>query len=129
MRAHFYYGLALLCGIAFAEKPTVKVKDVPVEQDTTISIKKGTTGDCIEYEILEGTEEVFGMPDYDRMKALASWKTACSEWRESMREMNKDNRLLTLNCNAPKASKEDDRFTFLSTGTYRVKVKVRERGK
>ena len=46
-----------------------------------------------------------------------------------MREMNKENQLLTLNCNSPKLAKEEDRYTFQSSGSYRVKVKVKERDK
>lgn len=123
-------GLLALSAVAHAEKAGLKIKDIPADQDTSIVIKKGAAADqCTEYEVLDGTEEVFGMPDYDRSKALSSWKTACNEWKQSMREMNKENQLLTLNCSSPKATKEDDRFTFLSTGSYRVKVKIRERGK
>lgn len=113
---------------ANAEKAKVKINDIPTDEDTSIIIKKGAVADqCVDYEILSGNEEVFGVPEYDRSKAYASWKTACNEWKQSMKDMNKENQLLTLNCSSPKPTKEEERFTFQSNATYRVKVKVRDK--
>ena len=74
---------AILTVSASAEKAGVKVQDIPTNEDTSIVIKKGAVNDqCTEYEILTGTEEVFGLPEFDRSKAMATWKTSCSEWKQ-----------------------------------------------
>jgi len=39
-----------------------------------------------------------------------------------MREMNKGNQMITLNCNSPTAEKSSDMTTYKSTGTYKMKV-------
>ncbi len=114
--------------LAHAEKAGVKLKDIPTDGDTSIIIKKGAIADqCVDYQIIDGTEEVSGDPAYDRGEAFSSWKSACDEWKKSMKEMNKGNQIITLNCNSGKASKEDDRFAFVSTGSYKLKTKVREK--
>lgn len=113
---------------AIAENASVKVKDIPTNQDTSIVIKKGAVPDqCVQYEIVTGNEEVFGTAEYDRGKAYSSWQTACKEWRQSMREMNKDNQIISLNCNKPQAQKEEERFTFQSNGNYKMKVKIKDK--
>lgn len=120
--------LFLLPFAASAEKTGVKVTDIEGKDDTSIVIKKGpVTDQCVQYEILSGSEEVFGMAEYDRSKAYTSWKTACEDWKKGMREMNKGNQLLSLNCNSPKATKEDERFTFQSAGTYKMRLKMRDK--
>ena len=101
--------------------------EIPV-QDTTITVKKGVPEtQCVAFEVIDGKEEVTGDPEFDRAKAHTSWKTACAEWKKEMREMNKDNQILTLNCNGAKASKDTDRHSYHSTGTYKIKVRVREK--
>jgi len=113
---------------AQAEKAGLKLKDIPTDGDTSIIIKKGATTDqCIDYTILEGNEEITGNPEYDRGEAFSSWKSACAEWKASMKDLNKGNQILTLNCNAGKALKEDDRVTYVSSGTYKIKTKIRDK--
>lgn len=130
-RAHFLFLLAgLLLGTeVWAEKAGVKVSDIDAKEDTSIIIKKGAPIDqCVQYEIVSGNEEVFGTSEFDRTKAYASWKTACNEWKQSMREMNKGNNVITLNCNSPQITKEDDRYTYQSSGTYKIKLKMKDKG-
>ncbi len=122
-------GLLLLAScFAYAEKASVKVEEVPTSQDTSIVIKKGTlTQDCTEYEILDGKDEIAGDLNYARGGAMTAWKQACKEWKTSMKEMNKDNQILSLNCNSPTADKDGDQFVYKSNGTYKMKVKIREK--
>lgn len=116
--------------LAYAEKAQVKVDEIPTQEDTTITIKKGTTdptGDqCTIYHMVSGQDEIFGYQEYERNKAYKSWEVACVQWKQSMKELNKDNQILTLNCNLPKPSKEDDRTVYRSMGTYKLKTKIRE---
>ena len=111
-----------------AEKAGLKVSNIDAAHDTTITVKKGVTKtQCLAFEIVSGSDDVSGDPEFDRAKAHASWKSACDAWKQSMREMNKDNQILTLNCNRPKLNKEADRHTYVSTGSYKIKVRVREK--
>lgn len=120
--------LGLFTVIATAEKATVKVSDVPTDQDTSIVIKKGapTADSCVEYQILTGNEEINGDAEYDRGKAYANWKIACAEWKKSMKELNKDNQFLTLSCGTTKGLKEDERHVFQSSGSYKLKTKIKD---
>ena len=114
--------------IAFAQKPKVKVSDIPTDEDTSITIRKGVQNtQCVQYDIVDGRDEIFGSPEYDRSKAYKSWQTACSEWKQSMREANRENSIITLNCQAPAVTKEGDQHTYKSNGTYKMKVKMAEK--
>jgi len=111
----------------FGKSPGVTVKDIPVSEDTSIVIKKGAaTKDCIEYELVDGQDEIVGDPDYDKTKARLSWKSACADWKKTFRELNKDNQVLAMNCNSPEMAKEETQFTFKSIGSYKIKTKKRE---
>lgn len=112
-----------------AETADVKVKGVNTNQDTSIIIKKGSTtaNECTHYEIVEGRDEITGDPNFAREGAQVSWKNACKEWKTSMREMNKGNQMITLNCNSPTQEKSGDMTTYKSTGTYKMKVLMTEK--
>lgn len=111
-------------------KTQVKVGDIDNQEDTSIIVKKGDVqGNCTEYAIVDGKEEIFGAPDYDRSKAYAGWKTACNEFKAHMKELNKENVLLTLHCAQPQGTKEGDQWVFKSAGTYKIKTKVKEKSK
>lgn len=118
-----------LTSACFAEKAQIKVNEINTDQDTSIVIKKGsdpTLKTCIEYQILDGKDEVNGSAEFDKSKALASWSTACKEWKASTKEMNKDNKILVLNCNRPVVEKEGDSYSYHSQGTYKFRVKIKE---
>jgi hypothetical protein len=117
-----------LVTVAFAGTADVKLKGVNTNEDTAIIIKKGAqVGDCVQYEIIDGHEEIAGDSNFAKETALNSWKTACKEWKASMREMNKDNQMIALNCNTPIADKANDQVAYKSTGSYKVKVKMQEK--
>ena len=123
----FIYLFGFLTILCHAKDPSVSVKDLPVGQDTSIVIKKGTQAkDCVEYEILDGKDEVAGEPDYDKTKARVSWKAACAEWKTTFRELNKQNQILAMNCNTPSMQKEESTYTYRSTASYKLKTKKRE---
>lgn len=112
----------------WAQKPAVTIKDVSTEQDTSIEIKKGTSSkQCVEYQIIDGKDEVFGEAQKERAQAYTSWKTACTEWKNNMREMNKENQILQLNCNNPESTKAEYLITFKSEGTYKIKTKIKDK--
>lgn len=110
----------------FAEKAAVKIEDINASGETAITIQKGAKKGCTIYEIIDGREEVFGGPEYDKSKALGSWKTACSEWRGQLKELNRENRIISVNCNQPVQSKDGEQYLFKSSATYKVRVKMAE---
>lgn len=114
--------------VVLAEKSSVKVEDIPTTgTDTSITIHKGgKPKDCTVYEIVDGHEDVFGGPEFDRSKALASLKTACAEWAKNFKEMNKENRVISVNCGQPVQSKEGEQYSFKSAASYKVRVKMQE---
>lgn len=36
---------------------------------------------CVQYQIVEGSDEVFGSPEPDRAQAYVRWKEACETWK------------------------------------------------
>ena len=121
--------LVLFSAVVIGETTAVKVEGIPTEPETTISIKKGAPvvgQQCIEYQIIEGSEEVNGQPDFDRKKAYQDWKSECDRWKISMKEINKTNEILTINCNKPKSSRDGEMLTYASSASYKMKVKVKE---
>ena len=125
-----FAGFALLASRASADKAAVKVNDIDTNQDTSIVIKKGDVqSNCTEYTIVEGQEEVFGSPDYDKGKARQSWKAACKEWKDGIKELNRENSVLAMSCGRPTESKEGDQWIFKGPATYKIKTKVREKSR
>lgn len=127
----FFLAALSLPALAQSGKPGLTLSDVPTNQDTSILIKKGPIeqGNLLappDFEVVEGKDEVSGEPTNDRKSAYASWKEQCNEWRKSMREMNKDNQLITLNCGTPTLKKEEYILTFNSMGTYKMRVRIRD---
>ncbi len=123
-------GSSLIAFSASADEQTtsIKVNNIKTDQDTAILIKKGGT-DALKpvYEIVEGDGDISGDPASGAVESLASWKTACAEWKKEIRELNKDNQVLILNCNkAHVESLPNGQRVYSSTGTYKLKVKTGE---
>ena len=79
---------------------------------SAVTIEKGKIPQWNEYQIIDGQDEIFGTPEYDRTRAYSSWKSACADWKKSMKEMNTDRQLLTLNCSSPAQSREGELITY-----------------
>ena len=43
-----------------------------------------------------------------------------------MKELNHDNKILTLNCNRPQENKDKYLTTFTSQGSYKLRVKLKD---
>ncbi len=113
---------------ALAEETKLGIKNIPTDSDTSILIQKGRPAGGIyrDYEVEAGSEEIAGEPVAGAKESLASWKQACAEWKKDMREMNQG-QLLSLSCGTPKGTKDQNLLmTQTSTGTYKIKVKVRD---
>lgn len=111
-----------------AEGPSVSVTGVPADQESTITIRKGSEASKSEtdYRIESGTEEINGDPVAGQEESYKSWKAACNEWKKDMREMN-GKALIALSCGTPHGSRDSSsRVTQSSSGSYKLKVRVRE---
>lgn len=114
---------------AFAQTADVKIKDVSTAENTAIFIEKNAervqSRTPREYEIVDGSEEIIGDPSNDEAVARKSWKAACNEWRNTMKELNKGT-ILALNCGRPKKEKESYNISFESVGVYKLRVRIRD---
>lgn len=115
----------------FAQSQKANVTEIPVDgnaQTTTIQIKKGDAVDAGRetHEILDGHSEVSGDPNPMSKGARESWKKACDDWKKEVKELNKENQVLILNCNSPKCAPEGGSTICKSEASYKVKVKLKK---
>lgn len=123
MKATFLVLVLFFSTQVFAQK--VGIKDIPADGDTTISIKKGDQTKA-EFEIVTDQAQISGEPEILSKAARTSWKKACDEWKKEIRELNKDNQVLSLNCGTPKCTKTDMTETVCtSDANYKLRVKIR----
>ena len=109
-----------------AQGPKVKVGDILTDEDTSVYIRKGIPLNMgPEFEIVSGSSEITGEPMAGSKESYASWKTACDDWKKETREMNKENAILALGCNSATKTQENGQQVYRSTGTYKLKVRVR----
>ncbi len=115
--------MSLTC-VAFAQEVGVKVDANNTSDDTTISIKKGSsaTTNKKKYVISEGREEVTGDKDVLKRNAEKNWKLACDAWKKETKEMNADNKVIALSCGSMSCAKEGVESTCKSNATYKIRV-------
>jgi|GEM_PF-867663 hypothetical protein len=128
--------LTLACLFAFqfsqAQNVGLKVDDINVEDGTTIEIKKGvkssgSIGTIVSaplYEITEGEESIDGDGAPLLKEARNNHKKACSDWKKEFKEMNKDNKIITMNCGKPACATEAMETVCTSKATYKMKVRL-----
>ena len=108
----------------------VSVKDIPAdEKDTTIHIHKGEkkTHECEpQYEVVTSEDEIGGDGDILKTKAKDSWKVACENWKNEIKNLNKENRILFLSCGSPNCGREDNSYICKSKGTFKARVKLKD---
>lgn len=113
--------------ITYAQTMDVKVKDVEASEPTTISIQKGsTTTNKKKYEVTEGSEDITGDKDVLKKNAEKNWKKACDEFKKEVKEMNKENKIVSLSCGTMVCSKEGVESTCQSKGTHKIRILVEE---
>ena len=124
----------LVMGVQASADPKASLKVDGINStsgDTSILIKKGDVSaqQCVEYQIVDGSEEVSGDPSMTKSAALRSWKSACADWKSQVKELNKSaqNALMALSCGSSAAVQDGEQWYYRSAGTYKLKVKVREK--
>lgn len=110
--------------IAKAEGVGVKVNDIDTTEDTTISIKKGasTVENKKKWVLTEGEEDISGDKDVVMKAAEKNWKKACTEWKAEFKEMNKENKIVSMNCGKMVCEKEGVESTCVSKAKTKVRV-------
>lgn len=124
--------LSLFSSPVLAQDHSVKVKTISLHEGQTASVsirkdkiqrKKSTTP---EFKIIQGSREVEGDPSASSKGALQNWKTACSEWKDELKELNKTNEIIALDCGKPIAGKADyQQKIYHSNGSYQIKVRMK----
>lgn len=114
--------LVLSMQVRAEEKTSVKINDMDTNQDTTISIKKGSAPAAKKWTLTEGEEEISGDKAALLKEAEKNWKSACTEWKKEFKEMNKENKIVSMNCGKMNCSKEGVESTCVSKATHKVRV-------
>lgn len=112
----------------FAQKAQLKMDDITTDQDTSITIKKGSSAVRSEpdYEIVSGSEEIAGDEEIDDKRALASWKESCETWKRETRELNTENKIIILSCGSKKRVRTENKHVYTSVGKYQIRVRIRD---
>lgn len=122
--------LLFIATMAFAQK--AGVTEIPISEDgttTTISVQKGTPtapGSRDTSEVLDGSAEIAGDPNVLMKGARENWKKACDEWKKEVKDLNKENQVIALNCGAPKCASESGGTVCKSAANYKVKVNLKK---
>lgn len=125
--------LALTAAQAFAQ--TANIKDLPLDGEegaTTITIEKGRPGvrpgqatQPVQNEVLDSSVEIEGEAAPLLKTAKANWKKACDDWKKEVKELNKDNQILSMNCGSSRCAPEATASTVCkSTATYKIRLKL-----
>ena len=116
----------ILSSSLYAQTVGVKVDDASAgETDTTITIKKGpqvAPGE-VKYEITEDADELSGDPAPLQKEARKNWQKACNDWKKELKELNTDNKILTMNCG--KADCTTSAMETVCKSTTKSKIRVR----
>ena len=116
--------LFMIPGFAFAQK--VDLDKMP-DGTTTYEISKNKKNDakCDDHwEVTEGSAEVTGDPTVMLKEANENWKKACDAWKKEFRSDNKENRIISINCNKPDCSSDAGGKVCVSKATYKIKTKL-----
>lgn len=116
-----------LLSIATAEEVGLKVDKINAQEDTTISISKGNKkSDKKKYTVSEGEDQITSDKEVVKKEAQKSWKTACTDWKKEFRDLNKDNKIISMSCGAMNCTKDGVESTCSSVAKYKVRVVVEE---
>ncbi|MGZ3743702.1 MAG: hypothetical protein ACXWRE_02255 [Pseudobdellovibrionaceae bacterium] len=118
----FYFSFISTIG-TFAFAQSMGLKDIPTDKETTIRIQKGAEEN--KYEITTGTDVIEGEAAPLLKEARANWKAACTDWKKELKELNKENQVISLSCGTMKCSTTAMETTCTSEGKNKIRVKVK----
>lgn len=76
-------------------------------------------------DVLEGKAEVIGDAKPLLRVAKESWAKACSDWKNEVKTLNKENQVIALDCGTPVCAPEGVTSVCKSTGTYKIKMIIK----
>lgn len=104
---------------------SVGIKDIPTSAaNTTIEIKKDNKAEK-EFEIISDDAEIEGDPAPLMKEARNNWKMACANWKQELKDLNKENQVLSMSCGSPECTTVGVETTCSSEGKYKLKVRVK----
>ena len=103
---------------------SVGIKDIPAEESTTIEIKKGTSGNK-EFEIVSSQNDIEGDAAPLLKEARNNWKKACADWKQEIKDLNKENHVISMSCGAMECSTVAMESTCRSKAQAKIKVRVK----
>ncbi len=116
-----------LLSIATAEEVGLNVDKINAQEDTTISISKGNKkSNTKKYTISEGENQITSDKEVVKKEAQQSWKMACSDWKKEFRDLNKDNKIISMSCGTMNCTKDGVESTCSSVAKYKVRIVVEE---
>ncbi len=121
-----FVGLSFVALAAVAQ--TTSINDIPTNSDgdTQITIGKGSGSRDRDFDIINGSGDVSGDTSPLSKGARDNWKKACAEWKAEIKDLNKENQVLALNCGNPDCKKEQHGTTCSSVGNYQLKVRIKK---
>lgn len=102
-----------------------------LEKDSAIVVQKTNTASLNrDYEIMSQEEDIAGDLVAGTEKAFKAWKDACAEWKKEVRENNKGNQIIQLNCGKPvmdRGMSSTGQYRYESKAVSKVRVKIRDK--
>ena len=108
--------------VGYESEAEIKTKAQP---GTIISVQKGTIPVNTDFSITEGNDEIEGDPSPLQSTARDNWKKECAEWKKELKDLNKENQVLSMSCGSAKCAPTGTAQTLCkSNATYKLKVRV-----
>lgn len=126
-----FVSLLMIGFSAVAQQVDVKGVDTDAEE-TTITVKKGKGGTTAAptcqpvFQVENGNEEIVADGALMVKGARTNWKKACDDWKKEFKGLNKDNRIISMNCGTASCGPEGAETVCKSTANYKVRIKMTE---
>jgi hypothetical protein len=122
--------LGISSSIANAVETTIKLKG-NFDEESSITVRKGSpapsSSETSDFEMISGDEAVYGDPVLGQTESYASWKEACAIWKQEVKDLNKGNQIILINCNRPTSTSEKNGLvTHHSRGTYKIRIPLKK---
>lgn len=114
--------LIFLPFVSFAQ--SVGIKDIPVQEGTTIEIKKGNVTNK-EFEIVSSQDDIEGDPAPLLKEARNNWKKSCADWKQELKDLNKENHVISVSCGSMECATVAMESTCRSKAQAKIKVRVK----
>jgi hypothetical protein len=97
----------------------------PAKSEVKTKKKPAPLPPPVEFQLIKETQEIEGEPSLGSKEAYQTWKTACNEWKSELKELNRREQILSLDCGSPKLSRaEQFQKIYRSTAKYQIKVRM-----